>query len=77
MVFKDDSSHMRFVHCLKKKSEVVYKFKEFVNISEKERGHKIKALQSDNGTEFVNAGMKTFMADNGIPLSFTSVFICQ
>lgn len=66
VVFKDDFSHMRFVHCLKKKSEVIDKFKEFVNISEKERGHKIKALQSDNGTEFVNAEMKTFMADNGI-----------
>lgn len=66
VVFKDDFSHMRFVYCLKKKSEVFERFKAFVKLSEKECGHSIKAFQSDNGTEFVNDSMESFLAENGI-----------
>lgn len=56
---------MRFIYCLKKK-EVIDKFKLFVKLAEKECGHKIKALQSDNGTEFVNEKMQEFIVENGI-----------
>lgn len=66
VIFKDVFSHMRFVYCLKHKSEVAEKFKAFVKLTEKECGHKIKAFQSDNSTEFVNIEMKTFMDESGI-----------
>lgn len=66
LVLKDDCSHMRFVYFMRKKSEVHKHFKSFVILAEKQWGYSVKILQSDNGTEFVNNEMKTFMEENGI-----------
>lgn len=66
VIFKDDFSHFRFVYFLKHKSEVLEKCKSFVRLAEKECGHPIRILQSDNGTEYVNNGMKQFLDENGI-----------
>lgn len=57
---------MRFVYFLQQKSEVCARFKTFIKLAEKECGHPVKILQTDNGTEFVNAGMLLFMGANGI-----------
>lgn len=66
VVFKDDYSHMRFVHFLKHKSEVCGRIKAFIRLSEKECGHRIKMLQTDNGTEFVNECVTGLLEENGI-----------
>lgn len=66
VIFKDDYSHFRFVYFLKHKSEVFEKCKSFVRLAEKECGHPIRILQSDNGTEYVNDDMKKFLDENGI-----------
>lgn len=66
LLFKDDYSHFRFVYFLKHKSEVAEKCKNFVRLAEKECGHPIRIIQSDNGTEYVNEQVKTFLDENGI-----------
>lgn len=66
VVFKDDYSHMRFVYFLKHKSEVFGRLKAFVKLSEKECGHQIKILQTDNGTEFVNECVTGLLEEHGI-----------
>lgn len=66
VLFKDDYSHFRFIFFLKQKSEVVEKFKIVVNIAEKQFGHPVKILQSDNGREYINEEMKAFCNENGI-----------
>lgn len=66
LLFKDDYSHFRFVYFLKQKSEVVEKCKHFVKLAEKECGHPIRIIQSDNGTEYINDEMKRFLNENGI-----------
>lgn len=66
VVFKDDFSHMRFVYCLKNKSEVAEKLKSFITFSERQYGYKIKAFQSDQGTECDNAEVNNFLDENGI-----------
>lgn len=66
VLFKDDFSHFRFVYFLENKSEVPEKVKVFVNMAEKQFGHPIKILQTDNGGEFVNATVKAFTEQKGI-----------
>lgn len=66
VLFKDDFSHFRYVYFLENKSEVPEKIKVFVNVAEKQFGHPIKILQTDNGGEFVNATVKAFTEQKGI-----------
>lgn len=66
VLFKDDFSHFRFVFFMKAKSEVIEKFKVVLKLAEKQCGHFIKVLQTDNGTEFVNNDMKALLEENGI-----------
>ncbi|KAE9153250.1 hypothetical protein PF005_g33422 [Phytophthora fragariae] len=49
-----------------KESEVLVKFKTFMNLYENQWGERIKCLRSDNGTEFVNKEMDRLCASNGI-----------
>lgn len=66
VLFKDDFSHFRFIYFMKKKSEVVEKLKIFIAMTQKETGHNIQVLRSDNGTEFVNNEVKSFLEGHGI-----------
>lgn len=66
LLFKDDHSHFRSVYFLKQKSEVHDKLKAYVKWAEKQNGHPIKVVRSDNGTEFINSESKQFLDDNGI-----------
>lgn len=66
LLFKDDFSHFRFIYCIKQKSEVVEKLRVFVKLAQKQNGHNISIIRSDNGTEFVNAEVKKFLENNGI-----------
>ena len=50
--FIDDFSHKTWIYFLKRKDEVLSKFKEFKALVENHTKKKIKALWSDNGGEF-------------------------
>lgn len=66
LLLKDDYSHLRTVYFLKQKSEVITNLKKFIKWSEKQSGHPIKILRSDNGTEFINTEVMEFLNKNGI-----------
>lgn len=66
VLFKDDFSHYRFVFFLKNKSEVVEKMGYVINMTEKQFGHPIKAIQTDNGTEFINEETNNLLQKRGI-----------
>lgn len=52
MEFIDDHSRYCAVYLLKCKSEITEKTKEYLSMVEKQKGRKIKYIQSDNGTEY-------------------------
>lgn len=66
LLLKDDYTYYRQVYFLKHKSETVSKIKEFIVFTERQMGHKIKIIKSDNGTEFVNQELQTFLKGKGI-----------
>jgi transposase InsO family protein len=66
-----------FVYYLKSKSAVCEKFIEFKNMIEKQTESKIKILRTDNGTEYVNKQMETFLKKNGIIHQTTNVYTPQ
>lgn len=66
VMFKDDFSHFRFVFFLKNKSEVVEYTKFVIKLSEKQFGHPVKILRTDNGTEIVNESVTELLHQHGI-----------
>lgn len=77
LTFIDDKSRWCEIYFLKKKNEVFEKFKEFKSMVEKSTGHKIKALRSDNGTEYTNNEFKNFLKKEGIKNQFTVEYTPQ
>ena len=71
VTFIDDYSRYTTVYTLKSKDEVLEKFKEFVKSSEKQTGHSVKALRSDNGGEYVSNAFKDYCKSSGIRQEFT------
>lgn len=74
VLFKDDYSHFRFVFFIKHKSEVIDKFKVVMKIAEKQCGHSIKYLQSDNGTEFINNDAKVIRREWNSASTFHCIY---
>lgn len=66
LLFKDDYSGYRTVFFMKEKSEVADHLKFFVKNIKKENGVEIKVLRSDNGTEYINKEVESFLRDEGI-----------
>eukprot|EP00253_Pinus_taeda_P033976 PITA_33976 len=62
LIFIDDFSRRCWIYFMKKKDQTFLKFYEFKALAEKESGRKIKALQSDNGGEYVSQQFKDFYA---------------
>lgn len=62
----DDYSRKLFVIMIRRKSDAANKIKEFVNFVEKQTGKKVKAIRSDNGTEYINNNLAKFMLERGI-----------
>jgi hypothetical protein len=54
LIFVDDFSRFTWIYLLRKKSEVFQHLKDFKALVETQSGKKIKALQTDNGREYVN-----------------------
>ncbi len=64
--FIDDYTRMSWVFMMRKKSEVVEKFKQFQKMLLTQFKIKIKSLLSDEGGEYVNDEMKEFMKEEGM-----------
>jgi hypothetical protein len=47
-------------------NEVIHMFKDFKSHAEKQTGKCIKAIRTDNDTEYVNNVFQTFLKENGI-----------
>ena len=68
LTFIDDLSRHTWVYFLKLKSEVFNMFLAFKAIVEKQSGHQILNLRSDNGREYVNNKFINFCTENGIQM---------
>ena len=77
LTFIDDFSRYTVVYLLKRKSEVLNKFKEFV-MSMENNNHQLKslnivnALRSDNGGEYQSNEFKKYCSEKGISQQFTN-----
>lgn len=75
--FINDKSRWCEIHFLKKKSEVAEKFKEYKSMVEKRTGRKIKAVQSDNGTEYSSHYLEDFLKQESIKHELTVEYTPQ
>jgi transposase InsO family protein len=66
VTFIDDHTRVCWVYLLEKKSEVEQRFKDFVQMIENQFQTKIGILRSDNGTEYFNKYLSTFLVTKGI-----------
>lgn len=62
----DDNTRKVFVYFLAQKSEVLSSFKEFKAFVEVQLERKIKAIRTDNGTEYCNKAFDQFCRSSGI-----------
>ncbi|TPX35143.1 hypothetical protein SmJEL517_g02365 [Synchytrium microbalum] len=66
VTFIDDCTRFAWVYPLKKKSDVFEVIKDFFQLFETQFGKKIKKLHTDNGGEYINEKMKTYMKKKGL-----------
>ncbi|KAI5324577.1 hypothetical protein L3X38_033650 [Prunus dulcis] len=77
MTFIDDCTRMTWVFPLKQKSEVTAKFKLFYQYVATQFDRKITTLRSDNGGEYVNHDLHTFLSQHGIVHQTTCAYTPQ
>ncbi|KMQ84831.1 retrotransposon ty1-copia subclass [Lasius niger] len=70
--FKDDASGFRHVFFIKHKSDVLDRFKEYVQLVRNKFSRSITTLRIDNGREYINNSMKQFLTNHGIQLETTA-----
>lgn len=66
LTFIDDFSRKKFVYFLKKKSETVKVFEKFKARVENQVGCKIKAINTDNGGEYINKNFRKLLEKSGV-----------
>lgn len=66
ITFLDDHSRYLYVALLANKSDALDAFKEFVARAERMTGEKVKALRTDNGSEYVNKAFESHLKLLGI-----------
>ncbi|KAH0809106.1 hypothetical protein GEV33_013683 [Tenebrio molitor] len=77
VTFIDDKSRCCEVYFMKKKSEVIEKFKEYKSLVEKKTEQKIKTVRSDNGTEYTSHYLKDFLKQESIRHELTVEYTPQ
>ena len=66
LVIVDDFSKKSWTVALKKKSDTKVALKEWIAVHENEVCGKVKAMRSDNGGEYVDASLETYLREHGI-----------
>ncbi|KAL5857492.1 hypothetical protein ACOSQ3_004950 [Xanthoceras sorbifolium] len=66
VTFIDDHTHLCWIYLMNTKSEVEKHFKTFFHMVENQFQTKISILRSDNGTEFFNQHLSSFLTENDI-----------
>jgi transposase InsO family protein len=77
LTFLDDFSRKSDVYLLKNKSEVFEKFRMYKSRVERETGRQIKVLRSDNGSEYINNKMDSYLLETGIKREMTTIYTPQ
>ena len=77
VVIVDDYSRYTWVHIILYKTEVQDVFRRFPNRAMTNYGIKIKHIRSDNGTEFKNTGLDTYLDTLGITHELTAPYTPQ
>ena len=73
VTFIDDYSRYTTVFLLKSKDQVYDAFEEYKNSVENKFSSKIKAIRSDNGTEYINSRFEKLLKESGIEQTHTHV----
>ena len=66
LVIIDDFSRKSWTLPLKKKSDTKVSLKEWIAVHENEVGRKVKAMRSDNGGEYIDESLETWLREHGI-----------
>ncbi|ODM88300.1 Retrovirus-related Pol polyprotein from transposon TNT 1-94 [Orchesella cincta] len=66
LLIKDERTSFRAVYFLKSKAEAAGCIMRYVNFIENQTNHQVRILRSDNGTEFVNHDLTSFLNEKGI-----------
>lgn len=74
VTFTDDFSRASMVYFIKKKSEVLEKFREYVAMAEAMHNRKIAKLRVDNGGEYTSNEFKDFCKSQGVQISYTVAY---
>ena len=77
LVIVDDFSRFTWVFFLNDKSQVQKIFRNFARKAQNQFDVKIKKVRSDNGTEFKNANVDTFLDEEGISHEFLATYTPQ
>ena len=77
LVIDDDFSRFTWVFFLDDKSQVQKIFKNFARKAQNQFEVKIKKVRIDNGTEFKNANVDTFLDEEGISHEFSATYTPQ
>ncbi|KAK1601292.1 hypothetical protein QYE76_018137, partial [Lolium multiflorum] len=77
LVIVDDYSRYSWVFLLKSKDETHREFITFAKKAQRTYESEIKAIRTDNGTEFKNYTMKEFVDDEGIKHEFSAPYTPQ
>jgi hypothetical protein len=75
--FIDDFSRHTWVYFLKLKSEVFDKFLAYKALVEKQSGHQIQRLRTDNGGEYMNNNIAIYCTTQGIQMQHTVPYTPQ
>ncbi|GAK66588.1 uncharacterized protein PAN0_013c4811 [Moesziomyces antarcticus] len=74
VTFIDDYSKYSTAYLMSHKSEVLDHLQDFKTTMEKQVGHQMKRLRSDNGGEYINRELEAFLKDEGIIHERTSPY---
>jgi len=77
VTFIDEFSRIMWLYLIKAKSEVLFVFKEFKVLSEKQSGKSIKIIRTDGGGEYTSNDFEHFYIQHGIIHEITSPYAPQ
>lgn len=74
ITFIDDSTRWTEVRFIKSKDQALEEFKAYKALVEKQHDAKVKAIQSDNGREYVNKEFDEYLKTQGIQRRLTTAY---